>query len=542
MSVGESAVAPAQSGHSPVLLYVDGSQRRRIPLRKFPFTIGRRIDKDLVLRETRCSRDHAEIVCEDGAYFVVDGSSKLGTYVNGSKVTRQQLNPNDILEFAIRGGAYLVFDAPESEDAAVPVVRKISGWALPTGSSEVATINILLEAARRLNSSGVLEEVFQTLLDSSLRLTNAERGFVFLREGAEFRMVAGRNARGDVLSDDATISRSSLMEAVNSGCEFVVTEADHMAKLLGRMSVENFGLSSVICIPLRRFSLDADKTDPRPVSGMLYLDSQSLAGRLSSVSHDVLRTIATEAGTLVENATLMKAQQVARRAEQELEIAAEIQRRLITPRIPDVPYAEVRGRSMPCHQTGGDFFEVVRSGDSVTVVVADVSGKGISAALLASVLQGMVFSQLAKCEPLDEVARTTHAFLREREFGEKYATMLIARIHLDGCLEIMNCGHLPPVLVRDGKARNIEGGCPPVGLVPIADFEVVREQLESGDRVFLVTDGITETENLAGDYYGYERLNQAAVSGLDAVFASVDSFRGNAPQLDDCTAVEIRKK
>jgi len=202
----------------------------------------------------------------------------------------------------------------------------------------------------------------------------------------------------------------------------------------------------------------------------------------------------------------------------------------------------VRGRSMPCHQTGGDFFEVVRSGDSVTVVVADVSGKGISAALLASVLQGMVFSQLAKCEPLDEVARTTHAFLREREFGEKYATMLIARIHLDGCLEIMNCGHLPPVLVRDGKARNIEGGCPPVGLVPIADFEVVREQLESGDRVFLLTDGITETENLAGDYYGYERLNQAAVSGLDAVFASVDSFRGNAPQLDDCTAVEIRKK
>jgi len=184
MSVGESAVAPAQSGHSPVLLYVDGSQRRRIPLRKFPFTIGRRIDKDLVLRETRCSRDHAEIVCEDGAYFVVDGSSKLGTYVNGAKVTRQQLSPNDILEFAIRGGAYLIFDAPESEDAAVPVVSKISGWALPTGSSEVATLNILLEAARRLNSSGVLEDVFQTLFDSSLRLTNAERGFVFLREGA----------------------------------------------------------------------------------------------------------------------------------------------------------------------------------------------------------------------------------------------------------------------------------------------------------------------------------------------------------------------
>ncbi len=543
MSAADSAAAPAQIGHSPVLLYVDGSQRRCIPLRKLPFTIGRRVDKDLVLRETRCSRDHAQIVSEGGDYFVVDEGSKLGTYVNGSKVIRHRLNAKDVIEFAVRGGAYIVFDAPESEGEAVGGASNISGWVLPAGSSEFATLNILLEAARKLNSSGVIEEVFQTLLDTSLRLTNAERGFVFLRESGQFRMVAGRNARGDVLGDDATISRSSLMEAVNSGCEFVVTEADDMDKLMGRMSVENFGLSSVICIPLRRMSLDADKTDPRPVSGMLYLDSQSLAGRLSGVSHDVLRTIATEAGTLLENATLVKAQQAARRTEQELEIAAEIQRRLITPRFPSVPYAEVRGRSIPCHQIGGDFFEVICSGDSLTVVVADVAGKGISAALLASVLQGLVFSQLIKGEPLDEVARITHAFLCEREIGEKYATMVMARVHADGELEILNCGHLSPVLVRAGsETRTIEGGGPPVGLVPITEFEVVRERLQSGDRIVLVTDGITETENLDGDFYGFPRLYEAALDGLDALFTSVDSFRRNAAQLDDCTAVEIRKK
>lgn len=542
MSRSESAAAPVIAGHSPVLLYVDGSQRRRIPLRKTPFTIGRRVDKDLVLRETRCSRDHAQILSEGDCYFVLDEGSKLGTFVNGVKVEKQRLNAKDVIEFAIRGGAYLVFDAPESEAEAAGFVSKISGWVLPTGSNEFATLNILLEAARKLNSSGVIDEVFHTLLDTSLRLTNAERGFVFVREGDTFRMAAGRNSRGDVLADDATISRSSLMEAVNSGCEFVVTEADDLDKLVGRLSVESFGLSTVICIPLRRISLDPEKTDPRPVHAILYLDSQSLAGRLSAVSHDVLRTIANEAGTLVENATLMKAQQVARRAEQELEIAAEIQRRLITPRIPDVPYAEVRGRSIPCHQTGGDFFEVVRAGESITVVVADVSGKGISAALLASVLQGMVFSQLSKGDPLDEVARTTHAFLCEREIGEKYATMAMARIHAGGALEIMNCGHVPPVLVRGEKTITIEGGCPPVGLVPIVDFEVIHERMEPGDRLFVITDGITETENRAGDFYGYGRLNKAAVGGLDSVFASVDCFRGNAPQEDDCTAVEILRK
>lgn len=540
--MSDSAADPAAHGRTPVLLYVDGSQRRRIPLHKVPFTIGRRVDKDLVLRETRCSRDHAQIICEGDAHFVVDEGSKLGTYVNGIKVDRHRLSARDVIEFAVRGGAYLVFDAPESEADAASFVSRISGWELPSGSGEFATLNILLEAARKLNSSSVLEEVLHILLDTSLRLTNAERGFVFLREEGEFRMAAGRNSRGDTLADDATISRSSLMEAVSSGCEFVVTEADDLDKLVGRMSVENYGLSSVICIPLRRISLEPDKTDPRPVHGMLYLDSQSLSGRLSAVSHDVLRTIATEAGTLVENATLMKAQQAARRAEQELEIAAEIQRRLISPKIPDVPYAEVRGRSIPCHQTGGDFFEVVRSGESLTVVVADVSGKGISAALLASVLQGLIFSQLLKGEPLDEVAAAAHAFLCEREICEKYATMAMARIYANGDLEIMNCGHLPPLLVHGNQARKIEGGCLPVGLVRVAEFKVVRDRLEPGDRLFVVTDGITEAENRAGDFYGFDRLYQAALGGLGSLFASVDSFRGNAPQDDDCTAVEIRRK
>jgi serine phosphatase RsbU (regulator of sigma subunit) len=452
------------------------------------------------------------------------------------------LRPGDVIEFAVRGGAYLVFDAPESEEESQKFVSKISGWVLPSGSSEFATLNLLLEAARKLNSSSVLEEVLHTLLDTSLRLTNAERGFVFLREGDGFRMAAGRDARGEILADDATISRSSLMEAVNSGCEFVVTEADDMDKLVGRMSVENFGLSSVICIPLRQISLEPDKTDPRPVHGMLYLDSRSLSGRLSAVSHDVLRTIATEAGTLVENATLMKMQQVARRNEQELEIAADIQRRLITPKIPEVAYAEVRGRSIPCHQTGGDFFEVVPYGESTTVVVADVSGKGISAALLASVLQGMVFAQLLKGEPLDEVAATLHAFLCEREIGEKYATLLMARIHASGELEIVNCGHVPPLLVQGGRTRTIREGCPPVGLIPIAEFTIARERLDPGDRLFIVTDGITEAQNSAGDFYGFDRLEQTALAGLDNLFASVVSFRGTAPQDDDCTAVEIRKR
>lgn len=542
MSADATAAALETYGRTPVLLFVDGSQRRRIPLRKLPFTIGRKVDKDLVLRETRCSRDHARIVEERGAFVLVDDGSKLGTFVNGVKVERHQLKARDVIEFGVRGGAYVAFDAPESEADAENFVSKVSGWMLSTGSSDFASLSLLLETARRLNSSTVLDDVLLTVLETSLRLTKAERAYIFLRDAdGEFRMAAGRHALGYPLADDSSISRSSLMEAAESGCEFVVNEADDLEKLVGRESVDNFGINSVICIPLRRVPKSTEDTGRTVTIGVLYLDSRRLSGRLSAVGHDVLRTIATEAAALVENAALVKAQQEARRAEQELEIAAEIHRRLISPAMPKVDFAEVRGRSIPCHQTGGDFFEAVAHADTLTVVITDVAGKGISAALLASVLQGMSFMQLRRGDPLVEVAATAHEFLCDRQMT-KYATMVLARLHAGGDLEIINCGNVQPVLVSGAGVRNVVGGCVPVGLMPITEFPICRAHLERGDRLLLVTDGITDARNSAGQFYGAERLHQFAPDGLEALFASLASFRDGMPAEDDCTAVEIIRK
>lgn len=541
MSADAARAVPQPFGHSPVLLFVDGSQRRRIPLRRLPFTIGRRVDKDLVLRENRCSRDHASIVAEDGIFYLRDDGSKLGTYVNGVKVERHRLRARDVIEFGVRGGASLIFDVPESDADADNWISKPSGCMLPSGTGDLTSLALLLETARKLNSSTVIDEVLVTVLDTSLRLTNAERGFLFLRDReGEYRMAAGRDARGFPLEDDQSISRSSLMETVESGCEFVVAEADDLDKLVGRDSVDAFGLSSVICIPLRRIPKGADPASNVQNLGVLYLDSHSLAGRLSAVSHDVLRTIATEAGALIENATLVRNQHEARRNQQELEIAAEIHQRLIAPIIPEVPFAEVRGRSMPCEQTGGDFFEAVVCGDSITVAVADVAGKGISAALMASVLQGMVFTQLRRGEPLAEVAAAMHEFVRERRLS-KYATLVLVRLHSSGEMEIINCGNVAPVLMRGSEARTIEGGNPPVGLVPIDEFVLIRQHMERGDRLLIVSDGITDARDCNGEFYGAARLHSAAAAGIDALFASVDEFRCGSMPEDDCTAVEIKR-
>jgi serine phosphatase RsbU (regulator of sigma subunit) len=482
---------------------------------------------------------------------VADGGSKLGTFVNGVKIERQKLTAQDKIEFGVRGGAYLVFDAEIADAGEAGLLLSRMSVLMPKeGVNELLALNVLLEAARKLNRSSVLEEVLVTLLDTSLRLTRAERGFVFLREETGgFRLAAARNGRGETLTDDATISHSTLQEAADSGSEFVVNEEDDSDKLAGRMSVMYHGIASVICIPLRKTSMadgrrlmttSAKKSGRGDVLGVLYLDSRSLSGRLSGVMHDVLRAIATDAAKLVENASLVQAQESARRYEQELAIAATIQQRLLSVKIPDVPYAEVRARSVACQQVGGDFFDVVRTADAIAVAVGDVSGKGMSAALLASVLQGLVYSLLGKGTPLAEVAETVHGFMCDKEIGEKYATLLLARLTRSGELEFVNCGHLPPALVLGGKVEAPEESSPPVGLVREVTFITAKRQMKAGDRVLIVTDGVTEAENAAGEYFGYDTFYEMAASkGLAEIVEAVTAFSAGVPPSDDCTGMEL---
>ncbi len=543
-----------QPKRSPALMFVEGTQRRNLAVRSIPFTIGRRVDKDLVLTDSRCSRDHAQIVLESEGYFLVDQGSKLGTFVNGLRVDRHRLRTNDKIEFGVRGGAYLVFDPDMTEVAPTDtkeLLSRMSGFMAPSAGAEFATLNLLLEAARKLSSSAVLEDVLRTLVDTSLRLTRAERGYVFLKDAqGNFKMAAGRDSRGNVLVEDHTVSHSSLEEAAASGSEFVVTDDAESDKLAGRMSVANFGLASVICIPLRRVAMEttpARKPGRAPkacdeVRGVLYLDSRSLSGRLSAVSHDVLRTIATEAAALVENASLVQTRESARRYEQELSIAATIQQRLLSVRIPKFDFAEVQARSIPCLHVGGDFFEVVRpprDNDTVAFAVADVSGKGVSAALLGSVLQGLVHSHLAHGTDLRELAVTLHAFVCDREIDEKYATLLLGKVNRDGEFQWVNCGHLPPLLISDGRVAELPGNSMPVGLVRDAAFETRTARMKPGDRLIVITDGVTEAQNAGEDFFGQERLEKAAAGGLNALFDQVQEFCAGVAMQDDCTGMEV---
>jgi serine phosphatase RsbU (regulator of sigma subunit) len=539
------------SGIFPVLIFVQGNEQRNIPLNHTPFSVGRKVDKDLVIVDPRVSRDHALITSENGQFFVIDQSSKHGTYVNGERVQRRTLEPNDRLEFGVRDVAYVIFNPhQQSSNTAREFLSQISGIHISTEATDLEKLTLFLEAARKLNTIGVLDEILVTLLDATLRLTRAERGYVFLKsEDGTLRLAAGRNSKGEPLLDDKTISHSILDETMAGNSELAITDTSRSLDLAGRQSIVAYDLRTVICIPLRKPQVQTKRDiedegveeTTAEVMGALYVDSRFASRDISSVSNDILRAIAHEAASLIENARLVLTEESARRYQQELGIAASIQQRLMAVTIPEVPFARLAGKSLSCKEIGGDFFDAVNTEDGLHVVLADVSGKGVSAALLASILQGMIYSQLIARTPLTEIVASVNRFFTQKHLGEKYATVIIARISRDGELEYVNCGHIPPLLVCNKEVIRPAHGNLPVGLLKDAVYESDHCSLHSGDRMVLVTDGVTEAENAEGEFFDNERLEAVAArnGNLEDIFQSVSTFCAGTPLNDDCTVVEL---
>ena len=540
----------SSSGVFPALVLVQGNEQKNIVLNRTPFSVGRKVDKDLVIADPRVSRDHALIVLEAEGFFLVDQGSKHGTFVNGERIQRQRLESNDRLEFGARDSAYAIFNpAHATSNTAREFLSQISVIQISQEATDLEKLTLFLEAARKLNTAGVLDEILMTMLEVTLRLTRAERGYVFLRdEEGKLRLAAGRNSKGEPLLDDKTISHSALEESLRSNSEFLLTDTGSSMDLALRQSIVAYDLRTVVCIPLRKRQVQATReqqtlvpSTASEVTGVLYVDSRFASREFTGVGHDILRAIATEAGALIENARLVQAEEESRRYQQELTIAASIQQRLMQVKIPEVPFATLRGRNLPCKAVGGDFYDAVNTKEGLAVVLADVSGKGVSAALLASTLQGMIISQLISGMPLLDVISAVNRFFTEKLVGEKYATVLLARLRSDGDLEYVNCGHVQPLLVCGGEVIRLPHGNVPVGLLADATFESDHCQLKSGDRFILVTDGVTEAENAMGDFFEDFRLEAAAIKTPDyeGIFAAVSEFCAGNPLNDDCTVVEL---
>jgi serine phosphatase RsbU (regulator of sigma subunit) len=528
-----------------LLLVKDGKQQT-LSLESLPLSIGRRATNTVVLKNPHVSREHAIIIQEVNEYVLVDKGSKHGTYVNGERIQRKRLEPNDRLEFGVPAAGVLIFSPDKPTSTTREFLNQVTALPGQAPKSDLEMLTFFLEAARKLNTAGVLKDVLLTLIDTTIKLTHAERGFVFLLGAdGELRLAAGQDAQGGALTDDSTISRSLLEEAAHSTSEFLVQDALRSSQFTQRSSIVANELRTIICIPLRKSRLREKKAGPanaaEECAGVLYLDSRVASTEVSRTNNDVLRAIATEAASLLENAKLVQAEEESRKVQQELNIASSIQQRLMAVTIPEPGFATVRARSIPCKEIGGDFFDVVMTGDGLAVIVADVCGKGISAAILASILQGMIYSQLSNSVPLPEIMKATNIYLCQKNLDGKFATIVMARLDREGSLEYVNCGHVAPILVNNSGISRMEDASVPVGLMADASYSSTHVKMQPGDRVVLFSDGITEAQNAKGEFYGDERLHTSASSHapVETILQSVIQFCAEAAFEDDCTVVDL---
>ncbi len=522
------------------LLVETGGQRHKIAVSSSPFTIGRSQDCDAVIPDFRVSRVHARLLSEEGEYSIVDAGSRHGTFVNGQRCERTRLKNKDEITLGVPG-LKLVFVEGETVHNATRILNRIVS---ESDASELEKLRLFLEAARNLGSGLVIAEVLRNMLDYALRLTKAERGFIYLkRAGGGTVLTCGLDRQGNELRDDANVSHSVVQEAMASAAEFIAADTTLQNALAARQSIVLNELKTVIAIPLRARRAADPEQKVTSAEGVLYLDSRSVSRNLTGVSHDVLRALAAECAALLESARLVEAERAAQQYQQEMEIAASIQRSLISESDVESDFARVSGRSVPCKEVGGDFFDVHVSPDAVTVIVADVSGKGISAALLASVIHGMFYAQLSSGTDLVEVVASVNKFLCSRVAGRKYATLLVAQLARSGTLKMVNCGHVPALVMIDGRVGQIDDGDLPVGLIPEASFHAIERQFTVGSRLCLLTDGISESDNADGVEFGLAPVREClgAKEPIDSVLAAMGAFCGDREAQDDRTIVVMER-
>lgn len=530
--------------------------RKRVLVDKSPFTIGRQADNDLVIRDNRASRHHARIVEEDGSYIVEDLESRHGVYVNEARVNRQPLRASDIISFGFADSYQMKFTIDAGELGRLLDHFPASSEIVVAGAQNLAKLRAVVEVARAVQTSLSTGEVLEAVVDAALTITGSERGFLLLKDNGELSVKVARHLSGvPIKKEDLRVPAGLIQRALRERKDLLSMSFDpHTATGEGLdASVANLELRSAVCVPLVRVQgtrpQETMAASVNDTVGLIYLDSRSDVADLSSGNRELLQSLALEASIILENARLLEQERARQKLEEELTIARAIQQALLPKHLPETGWLRVAGSSIPSRQVGGDYYDVIQTGpDTWAIVVADVSGKGVSSALLAGLLQGAFLRAAGSAEQIREMLDRMNLFLLDRTAGEKYATLFYSILGADGSLRWANAAHCPPIIVRaGGDTEFLPSTGMPVGMLAIARYEVQTSQLHPGDKLIVYTDGVTDARSEEGHLFGLSRLlaaikrrEHAGSSELhQALIEDLEEFTREAEQDDDVTLLVV---
>ena len=553
---------PASSEAVLEVVAPDGS-RSIARVNDSPFLIGRggETGNHLNLNDRRISRVGAAIIRKGNGYRLEDRGQRWGIFVNGKKIDNCVLEDGSVITFGLTDSYEIIFHSSEGDTTIQDIFTRIEGMSKSKTESDTVPgglrkLNLLLEATMLLHAQLPLESVLGTMLDHAVAVTDADRGVLLEENGSGgFRVRVARGKGGVRMSPESFVpSQTAVRQAVERRSSIITEDlARADFKLQAAQSVVAQRLRAVVAIPLYAMPL-ARSTETRvddhrgEFLGLIYLDSRRPAA-FSKLDRQILDALAMEAGGILDNARLVERERQRQRMDQELSIARNVQQALLPRGFRDFPHAVATGINLPCLTVGGDYFDIFPMSDGRTgFLIADVSGKGLGAALLSTMLQGSLSAMTIGVDPA-RLMEHLNCFLCEHAEVERYATMFLGVLDSSGRLEFINAGHPPPLILRRGEiAEPFLETSFPVGLIPGAEYAVSSVTLEPGDTLVLFSDGVTEAMDPDEEMFGRAGLLEALQGQQEApldqlqktILDSVDTFARGASQADDVTVLLVR--
>jgi serine phosphatase RsbU (regulator of sigma subunit)/pSer/pThr/pTyr-binding forkhead associated (FHA) protein len=559
----------------PILKRVTGDAAGQIIDLKSEITvIGRSPECQIVLDPNGVSRRHAEIRRMANDFYLADLNSRNKTKVNNTEVlpgNDHRLQPGDRINICDVEFLYyttapkesaprednimVVTEGDDLDDPNMLTFDASRSSAMASAVRPEVKLKAILEIARNLSSELRIDAVAPKILDSLVDLfPQAERLFLMLVDPATKRLVrkafkyrpGRRSPFGGAVPDDEvpqSISRSLVNHVMGQKKAVLSQDAGNDKNLPTSASIADLKIRSVMCVPLL-------PPDGQPL-GILQLDTSDRK-QFHQDDLDVLAAVASQAAIAVQNASMHESLLARERLERDLKLAEQVQKRFLPQGVPEVPDYEFFAHYHPTFDVGGDYYDFVTlPGGRIAVAVGDVSGKGISAALMMAKFSGDTRYCIHTEESPAAAATVLNRLLSEAGIDEKFITLSLCILDLESRkLTYCSAGH-PPVLVRraggavDELGEDIAGL--PLGIIPDSEYDQAETTLNPGDVVVIYSDGVTDPRNTREEIYHTKEQPRLTRRVADSpgrpeavgrsILQDIREFSAGHSQVDDITLV-----
>lgn len=558
------------------VLHGDLSEKM-LPLSDENIVIGRHPGSNIVLDNHAVSRRHARITRSNGLYFIEDLRSRNGTWLNGERIqSKTPLRDDDEIrvcevKFRFLTAAPVGVGATRSSFSTttgdMPVVSEqmknelfdstpepiLSSMDLTTIRSSRLTIKpevklkALLEIIDSIRSKLSLDDLLPCVIGELIKIfPQAERGiFLMPDDSGEFRIRSSILRREDQRTT-TRISKTLLDEVLTRKQAILSEDAESDTRFRGSESLHELRVRSMMCVPL------LSRTSK--VIGIVQLESKDVQSKFTEEDLELLGSTASIVGLSVENAALHEETLRKHDLERELEFATQVQLGFLPTERPRIPNYEFVDYYEPAHSVGGDIFDYIDFKDGRwAIVVGDVAGKGVPAALLMARVYSLIRGQVTPNRTASEALTALNHAVSSSGLGHSFITVALLILDpISHTIEWANAGHVPPLVrCNDGIVEELSIAEPdfPLGVKVDQTYHNRTRRLKDGELVVLVTDGVSETMNSRRQLFGTDRIKTFLAKTYDhphtvmeGLIEEVEKFRGQHPQHDDMCVIAFQRR